>query len=123
MASLKWRGETIVGTKSEYLSEQVGRTFGGGGTGRSKEGGERRMERVSDPQSERERGRWRQRKREMEAALRLAARRLYVASPIFSLSDSWPEVSPPQPAPPLPLTSQRSPEATAAASARSRQPS
>ena len=42
-------------------------------------GGERRMKRVSDPQSERERGRWRQRKRGgrletgMEAALRLAA--------------------------------------------------
>ena len=53
-------------------------------------------------------------------------RRLYVASPIFSLSRivgrsvgrGWPEVSPPLPA----LASQRSPEATAA-SARSHGPS
>ena len=40
MASLNWGGETIVGTKSEYLSEQVGRTFGGGGM----EGGKGRGE-------------------------------------------------------------------------------
>ena len=45
MASLKWRGETAVGTKSEYLSEASGSNFwwrrnGGKGRGGRREGRE-----------------------------------------------------------------------------------